>query len=76
MVRLRAVLFKEEEANGIYRAHFIVNVGGAEVTRFALEFKRKPSKKTLAERVGRMLEEIARNLPPLPERLVIEKDVG
>lgn len=75
-MRLRAVLFKEEEANGIYRAHFIVNIGGAEVTRFAVEFKEKPSREEFARKVERMLEEIARTLPPLPERLVIEKDVG
>jgi len=25
-MRLRTTLFKEEETNGIYRAHFIVNI--------------------------------------------------
>ena len=74
-MRLRTTLFKEEETNGIYRAHFIVNVRGLEVTRFAVEFKEKPSREELTRKVERMIEKIARNLPPLPERLVIEKDV-
>jgi hypothetical protein len=74
-MRLIAMLFKDEEVNGIYRAHFIVYVGGAEATRFAVEFKAKPSQEKLAEKVGQVLEEIAKKLPLLPERLVIEKDV-
>ena len=75
-MRLRTTLFKEEETNGIYRAHFIVNIRSLEVTRFAVEFEEKPSREELTRKVEKILEEIAKNLPSLPERLVIEKDVG
>jgi hypothetical protein len=74
-MRLSAVLFKDEEVNGIYRAHFIVYVMGAEVTRFALEFKNKPSREELAAEVDQMLKRIAEDLPPPPEVVMFEKEI-
>ena len=75
MVKLQAILFKEEEINGIYRCHFIVYLRGVEITRFALEFKKKPSKKTLASKVDQVLAEIGKAVPPPPEAAVFEKEV-
>jgi len=74
-MKIQAVLFKEEEINGIYRKHFIVYLRGAEITRFALEFDHEPSKEELKSKVDEMLEEIAENLPPPPEAVVFEKEV-
>ena len=75
-MKIQAVLFKEEEIENIYRAHFIVYLRGAEVTRFALEFDYKPSKEELKSKVDETLNEIGKALPPPPEAVVFEKDVS
>lgn len=74
-MRLKAILFKEETANGLYRDHFIVYSGGVEAARFALEFTEKPSAEILADKVGSTLEQIAKSLPPQPETIVFEKEL-
>lgn len=74
-MKLSAVLFKQEKIDKVYRMHFIVYSGRGEATRFALEFKKKPSRKLLSKKINLMLEEVAKNLPPQISRVVFEKEI-
>ena len=76
---IRCLRFKEEQVGEKYRYHFMLLRGGAEITRFGLEFDEKPEPEELNRRVEEMIKEIIpdTNLSPirriaLMDRLIVE----
>ena len=70
-MKLDVRLFKEEEIDGVYRAHFIVYYNGTEITRFALEFSERPSESVIIQKQSEILEQIKQS-PPLKMKKLIE----